>query len=157
MATVHYPTETPRRGDKTIIKALAILEKRLIQPGAVMGSPAAVRAFLALMLATIQNEVFVCLFCDSQNRVIATETLFRGTLTKTSVYPREVVKRALHHNAAGVILCHNHPSGVCEPSQADRWLTDQLKTALGLVDVKVLDHFVVAGMNTLSFAERGMI
>lgn len=157
MAAVNYHTETPRRGDKTILRALGILERRLVQAGAALSSPAAVRAYLKLMLATLPHEVFVCLFLDAQNRVIATETLFRGTLTQTSVYPREVVKRALHHNAAGVILCHNHPSGVAEPSQADRWLTDQLKASLALVDVKVLDHFVVAGMNTLSFAERGLL
>jgi DNA repair protein RadC len=93
----------------------------------------------------------------AQNRVIESEELFRGTLTQTSVYPREIVKRALARNAAGVILAHNHPSGVAEPSQADRWLTDQLKAALGLVDVKVLDHFIVAGGSGLSFAERGWL
>jgi len=87
------------------------------------------------------HEVFMVLFLDAQNRVIAGEELFRGSLTQTSVYPREIVIRSLHHNAAGVILAHNHPSGVAEPSQADRWLTDQLKTALGLVDVKVIDPF----------------
>jgi DNA repair protein RadC len=156
-ATVHYPTETPQRGDKTILRALAILERRLIRPEEVLSSPMAVRAYLALMLATLPHEVFCIVFLDAQNRLIATEQLFRGTLTQTTIYPREVVKRALHHNAAGVILAHNHPSGVAEPSQADRWLTDQLKAALALVDVRVLDHFVVAGTNTLSFAERGML
>lgn len=157
MATVHYPTEAPRRGDKTILRALGILERRLVQSGAALSSPSAVRSYLKLMLASLPHEVFVCLFLDAQNRVIATETMFRGTLTQTSVYPREIVKRALHHNAAGVILCHNHPSGVAEPSQADQWLTDLLKVALATVDVKVLDHLVVGGMNTLSFAERGML
>jgi DNA repair protein RadC len=99
----------------------------------------------------------MALFLDAQNRVLAKEELFRGTLTQTSVYPREVVKRALAHNAAGVILAHNHPSGVAEPSQADRHLTDQLKSALSLVDVRVLDHFVVAGSSGFSFAERGYL
>jgi DNA repair protein RadC len=116
-----------------------------------------VRDYLRLQLGGLGHEVFMALFLDSQNRVLAREELFRGTLTQTSVYPREVVKRALAHNAAGIILAHNHPSGVAEPSQADRWLTDQLKTALGLVDVKVLDHFIVAGPAGFSFAERGWL
>jgi len=157
MAALHYPIETTRRGDKTILRALAILERRLTQPGQVLNSPREVKDYLRLMLADTPHEVFTCLFLDAQNRVLATETIFRGTLTQTSVYPREVVKRALAHNAAGVILAHNHPSGVSEPSQADRWLTDQLKAALAMVDVKVLDHFIVAGKNTLSFAEHGWL
>ena len=123
----------------------------------VLGSPAAVRDFLRITLARRDHEVFMALFLDAQNRVIAPEELFRGTLTQTSVYPREVVKRSLVHNAAGVIFCHNHPSGVAEPSQADRWLTEQLKAALALVDVKVLDHFIVAGNGVVSFAERGLL
>jgi DNA repair protein RadC len=123
----------------------------------VLSSPSAVRDFLRLKLATLPHEVFLIVFLDAQNRVLDSEELFRGTLTQTSVYPREVVKRALAHNAAGVILAHNHPSGVAEPSQADRWLTDQLKAALALVDVKVVDHFVVAGSHALSFAEHGFL
>ncbi|MFA5081840.1 MAG: DNA repair protein RadC [Hydrogenophilaceae bacterium] len=122
-----------------------------------LSSPAAVRDFLRLKLAGLAHEVFLAVFLDAQNRVLVAEELFRGSLTQTSVYPREVVKRALAHNAAGVILAHNHPSGVAEPSQADRWLTDQLKAALALVDVKVLDHFVVAGNAGLSFAEQGLL
>lgn len=125
--------------------------------GDALNSPASVRDWLRLKLAGLGHEVFMAVFLDAQNRVIEAEELFRGTLTQTSVYPREIVKRALTHNAAGVILAHNHPSGVAEPSQADRWLTDQLKTALGLVDVKVLDHFIVAGGGGLSFAERGWL
>lgn len=97
------------------------------------------------------------LFLDAQNRVLAQEELFSGTLTQTSVYPREVVKRALHYNAASVIFAHNHPSGVAEQSRADEMLTTALKQALALVDVRVLDHFIVAGNNTLSFAERGLL
>jgi DNA repair protein RadC len=122
-----------------------------------LSSPTAVRDFLRLNLAGLGHEVFMGVFLDTQNRVLAVEELFRGSLTQTSVYPREVVKRALAHNAGGLIFAHNHPSGVAEPSQADRWLTDQLKTALALVDVKVLDHFIVAGGNGLSFAERGWL
>ncbi len=99
----------------------------------------------------------MALFLDAQHRVTASEELFKGTLTQTSVYPREVVKRALHHNAAAVIFAHNHPSGVAEPSQSDQLLTDALKQALALVDVRVLDHFIVAGAGCLSFAEKGLL
>lgn len=116
-----------------------------------------VRDYLCLKLGSMMREVFVVLFLDAQNRVTAQEELFAGTLTQTSVYPREVVKRALHHNAAAVIFAHNHPSGVAEPSRADELLTQALKDALGLVDVRVLDHFVIAGNVALSFAERGML
>lgn len=125
--------------------------------GDALSSPKTVRDWLRLRLAGLGHEVFMAVFLDAQNRVIQAEELFRGSLTQTSVYPREVVKQALAHNAAGVILAHNHPSGVAEPSQADRWLTDQLKAALGLVDVKVLDHFIVAGGSGVSFAERGWL
>lgn len=121
-------------------------------------SPAAVRQWLQLQLAGRPHEVFMALWLDAQNRLIEAQELFVGTLTQTSVYPREVVKAALAHNAAAVILAHNHPSGVAEPSRADEMLTRALKDALGLVDVKVLDHFVVAGTaRPLSFAERGLL
>jgi DNA repair protein RadC len=123
----------------------------------VLSSPRAVRDYLRLVFAGRQHEVFVVLLLDAQHRVIACEELFRGTLTQTSVYPREVVKCALRHNAAAVIFAHNHPSGVAEPSHADEILTRSLKSALGLVDVQVLDHFVVAGPATTSFAERGLL
>jgi len=122
-----------------------------------LASPAAVRDYLRLRLRGLPHEVFMGLYLDAQNRVIGDEELFRGTLTQTSVYPREVVKRALAHNAASVILAHNHPSGVAEPSAADEVLTRALRQALALVDVRVLDHFVVAGNATVSFAERGLI
>jgi DNA repair protein RadC len=122
-----------------------------------LSSPEQVRDYLRLQLGNLPHEVFVALFLDAQNRLIGTEQLFSGTLTQTSVYPREVVKRALHHNAAAVIFAHNHPSGIAEPSRADEMLTRALKEALALVDVKVLDHFVVAGNTALSFAERGLI
>jgi len=120
-------------------------------------SPGAVRDYLRLAIAERQHEVFVCLWLDAQHRVIACEELFRGTLTQTSVYPREIVKAALKANAAAVIFAHNHPSGAAQPSQADELLTRNLKDALALVDVKVLDHFIVAGNQTLSFAERGLL
>ena len=122
-----------------------------------LNSPAAVRDYLRLLLAPLQHEVFVGLFLDAQNRVIATEELFKGTLTQTSVYPREVVKRALAHNAAALIFAHNHPSGVAEPSRSDEALTGALKQALALVDVKVLDHFVIGAGSAMSFAERGLL
>jgi DNA repair protein RadC len=143
-------------GDRVIERALKLLEVRARVADA-LTSPAAVRNYLRLKLAERQHEVFVCVFLDAQNRVIATEELFRGTLTQTSVYPREVVKAALACNAAAVILCHNHPSGVAEPSIQDQALTRSLTEALALVDVKVLDHFIVAGAAALSFAERGLL
>ncbi|HXZ54992.1 MAG TPA: DNA repair protein RadC [Burkholderiales bacterium] len=122
-----------------------------------LSSPRAVRDYLRLALAGREQEVFMVLLLDAQHRVIVSEELFRGTLTQTSVYPREVVKCALRHNAAAVIFAHNHPSGVAEPSHADEILTRSLKTALALVDIQVLDHFIVAGTRTLSFAERGLL
>jgi DNA repair protein RadC len=143
------------------LKAVLEMARRGLQEeltvGDVLSSPKAVRDFLRILLHGRQEEVFVSIFVDAQNRVIATEELFRGTLTQTSVYPREVVKRALHYNAAAVIFSHNHPSGVAEPSRADESLTDALKRALMLVDVKVLDHFIVAGSSAMSFAERGLL
>lgn len=123
----------------------------------VLSSPASVRDFLRMTLAGRDYEVFMVLFLDAQHRVISPEEMFRGTLTQTSVYPREVVKRSLVNNAAAVIFAHNHPSGVAEPSHADELLTRSLKEALALVDVRVLDHFVVAGNSVMSFAERGLL
>lgn len=121
-------------------------------------SPAQVRDWLRLKLATRKNEVFLALWLDAQNRLLKADELFTGTLTQTSVYPREVVKTALEHNAAAVILAHNHPSGLAEPSRADEMLTHSLKAALAMVDVKLLDHFIVAGNATpLSLAERGLL
>jgi DNA repair protein RadC len=122
-----------------------------------LSSPRAVRDYLQLTLGGRAHEVFMAMFLDAQNRLLASEELFRGTLTQTSVYPREVVKTALRHNAAGVIFAHNHPSGVAEPSRADELLTQTLKQALSLVEIKTLDHFIVAGTRTVSFAERGLL
>ncbi len=120
-------------------------------------SPAAVRSYLRLKLSCYEHEAFIVIFLDAQNRVITTEEMFRGTLTQTSVYPREVVKAALRYNAAALILCHNHPSGVAEPSIQDQSLTRTLSESLALVDVKVLDHIIVASNSALSFAERGLL
>ena len=122
-----------------------------------MTSPRAVRDYLTLSLGGRDHEVFVAMFLDAKNRLLGSEELFRGTLTQTSVYPREVVKTALRYNAAAVILAHNHPSGLAEPSRADEMLTQTLKQALALVDIKTLDHFIVAGSRTVSFAERGLL
>ncbi|MDQ7989137.1 MAG: DNA repair protein RadC [Candidatus Dactylopiibacterium sp.] len=123
-----------------------------------LGSPGEVRDWLRLKLSHLPHEVFMILLLDAQNRLIEARELFRGTLTQTAVYPREVVKLALTHNAAAVILAHNHPSGAREPSHADEALTRALKQALALVDVRVLDHFIVAGTQPpLSFAERGLL
>jgi DNA repair protein RadC len=121
----------------------------------VMESPLAVRDYLKAMLRHEAHEVFGCLFLDSKHRVLAFETLFRGSIDSTSVYPRQVVKRALAHNAAALILCHNHPSGNTDPSQADRMLTKRLQEALDLIDVRVLDHFIVGDGDPLSMAEYG--
>lgn len=120
-------------------------------------SPGAVRDLLKLKLAGLPHEVFICIQLDAQHRVIAIEELFRGTLTQTSVYPREVVKRSLYFNAAAVIFAHNHPSGIAQPSQSDELLTRSLRESLTLVDVKVLDHFVIGSNVVMSFAERGLL
>jgi DNA repair protein RadC len=132
------------------------LLERLSQ-GNALNSPASVREYLRMTLAARDYEVFMVLFLDAQNRVIKSEEMFRGTLTQTSVYPREVVKRSLQYNAGAAIFAHNHPSGVAEPSHADETLTQCLKQALALVDVRVLDHFIVAGAGVISFAERGLL
>ena len=123
----------------------------------VLTSPGAVRDYLKLALASRPHEVFVCIWLDAQHRVIEYQEAFEGTLSQTSVYPREIVKAALARNAAAVIFAHNHPSGAAQPSQADELLTRNLKEALALVDIKVLDHFVVAGSQAISFAERGLL
>jgi DNA repair protein RadC len=153
----------PGLGAAKYVQLQAVLEiarrslREQLARGTVLGSPQAVRDYLRLKLQDRPYEVFVGMFLDAQNRVLAVEELFRGTLTQTSVYPREVVKRALHYNAAALIFAHNHPSGVAEPSRADEALTQALKQSLALIDVKVLDHFIVGGSVAMSFAERGLI
>ena len=139
-----------------VAQALSILACQVREADALM-SPDAARDFVRLRLGERPHEVFACLFLDCQNRVIDFQELFRGTLTQTSVYPREVVIEALACRAAAVILCHNHPSGSPEPSRADEFLTQTLKQALALVDVRVLDHFIVTRSSVLSFAERGLL
>jgi len=150
-------TTRQAREDRAIYRAMGLLEKRLRKPGAAFTATRSVRDFLTLNLAGYDHEVFSVLWLDTQHRLIEAEHLFAGTLSQASVYPREVIKRALHHNAAAAIFAHNHPSGCAKPSQADRLLTNVLKQALGLVDVRVLDHFVIAGRDTTSFAEKGLL
>ncbi|GAB6140879.1 DNA repair protein RadC [Methylosoma difficile] len=131
--------------------------KEVLQRGDALKNPDITRAYLSAQLRGYSYEVFACLFLDNQNRVIQLDELFRGTLDSASVYPREVAKQALHHNASAVIFAHNHPSGVAEPSQADRFITDKLKQALALFDIRVLDHFIIGDGQPYSFAEHGLI
>ena len=162
-ATEHELIQVHGIGTSKYVQLQAIFEmsrralNEQLQQRDVFKSPQQVRDYLVLKLGSLTREVFLVLFLDTQNHLLATEEMFAGTLTQTSVYPREVVKRALHHNAASVIFAHNHPSGIAQQSQADELLTKQLKQALALVDVRVLDHFIVAGNNTLSFLERGLL
>lgn len=128
-----------------------------LERGDVLTSPEATRAYLASRLRHLPHEVFTCLFLDNRHAVIVTEELFRGTIDGASVYPREVVRQALAHNAAAVIFAHNHPSGVAEPSSADIRITERLKAALALIDVRVLDHMVVGDGEVVSLAERGLL
>lgn len=151
------PDTRRQREDATIRRALSILSKRMAQPGEAITSPQTARTYLQLAIAEKGHEVFVVLFLDVRNRVVACEEMFRGTLTQTSVYPREVVKAALRHNANGVMLCHNHPSGLADPSEADFRLTQAISQALALIDVRTLDHFIVTASSTHSFAEHGQL
>ncbi len=162
-ATEHELSQVHGIGTSKYVQLQAIFEMsrralaEQLQSRDVLNSPQAVRDYLVLKLGSLTKEVFLVLFLNTQNHLVATEEMFAGTLTQTSVYPREVIKRALHHNAAAVIFAHNHPTGTAQQSTADELLTKQLKQALALVDVQVLDHFIVAGNNTLSFSERGLL
>jgi DNA repair protein RadC len=143
-----------------VAAVMEMARRALVQPlrnAPVFDAPQKVKDYLALHLGQRAQEVFAVLFLDGQHRLIEFEILFHGTLTQTSVYPREIVRQALKHNAGAVILAHNHPSGVAEPSRADEQLTQALKCALQLVDVRVLDHLVVGQGTVLSFAERGLL
>lgn len=144
----------PLLAARELLRRWAAEEVRRVEPFA---SPEVVKLYLQLAFAGQGHESFVTLYLDAQHRLLEAEESFRGTLTQTAVYPREIVKRALHWNAAAVLFAHNHPSGVAEPSRADEHLTQSMKTALALVDVRVLDHFVVAGNTVTSFAERGLL
>ena len=129
----------------------------VLQRGNALTSPDVTRAYLSAQLRGYSYEVFGCLFLDNQHRVIVWEEMFRGSIDSASVYPREVVKRALFHHAAAVIFAHNHPSGISEPSQADRLITQRLQKALDLLDIRVLDHFIIGDQDPYSFAEHGLI
>jgi len=146
----------PADADEVLLAAQRVLAGR-VRGSDVLSSPAVVKDFLRVRLGALQHEVFAAVHVDAQHRVIDYVEMFRGTLAQTSVYPREVVKDALQKGSSAVLLVHNHPSGVAEPSRADELLTQNLKQALGLVDVRVLDHLIVAGASVLSFAERGLI
>ena len=152
-----FARELAPADQQTVREALTLLECQLREPGASFTSTTAVRDWLRLQLATLEREEFVVLFLDNQHRLIAHETLFSGTINHTQVHPREVVKAGLKHNCAAVIVAHCHPSGEAEPSQADRQITERLKQALDLVGIRLLDHLVVGGMETVSFAERGWL
>lgn len=142
--------------DQVIAAALRILSGR-IKGTVALANPRVIRDYIAVRFAGLEHEVFACLYLDVRHRVIACEELFRGTIDGAVVHGREVVKRALAHNAAAVILAHNHPSGVAEPSAADRKITQRLKEALNLVDIRVVDHLVVGGAVVESFLERGLL
>lgn len=142
---------------QTIREALTLLERQLREPGASFTSSNAVRDWLRLQLTLEEREEFTVLFLDNQHRLIAHETLFRGTINSMTVYPREIVKAGLKHNAAAAVLAHNHPSGYAEPGSADRQMTVRLQKALELVDIRLLDHLVVGGMEITSFAEKGWL
>ena len=147
---------TPYTRSEVVLQALALLECEVREADS-LATPDAVRDYLRLRLGDRPHEVFAVVFLDTQHRVIETLEMFRGTLTQASVYPREVVIEALSRQAASVILCHNHPSGSAEPSRADETLTRTLKSALALVDVRVLDHFIVTRSEVVSLAERGLV
>jgi DNA repair protein RadC len=142
--------------DEVLSKAWGVLADR-VKPGVTLSSPQVVKDYLRLAIGLLEHEVFCVVFLDAQHRVIELRQMFRGTVTQTSVYPREVIKESLALNAAAVILAHNHPSGAAEPSRADEHLTQTLKTALQLVDVRVIDHLVITANATVSFAERGLL
>lgn len=156
MAVVHSTTLQARE-DRAIYRALRILESRVKTESYHITGTTSTRDYLRLALGGEDREVFAVVFLDSVNRVIAIEKMFHGTLNQTVVHPREVVRRALFHNAAAVILAHNHPSGGVVPSSSDRWLTYRLTEALALVDIRVLDHFIVTLTETASFFELGLL
>lgn len=155
-ATGHYIVERPVSSDDILTQAKLFVADRL-SPGTFISNPRDSSDYLAVQFSTLEHEVFACLFLDTRHRVLSYQELFRGTIDGCSVHPREIVKSALQKNAAAVIFAHNHPSGVAEPSQSDTRLTQRLKDALALVDVRVLDHLIVGGGDVISMAERGII
>ncbi|EBH1933575.1 DNA repair protein RadC [Salmonella enterica] len=152
-----FAVTLPLSAQQTIREALTLLERQLREPGASFTSSHAVRDWMRLQLSTLEREEFVAIFLDNQHRLIVHETLFSGTINHTQVHPREVVKAGLKHNCPAVIVAHCHPSGLAEPGQADRQITERLRQALNLVDIRLLDHLVVGGMEIVSFAEKGWL
>ena len=152
-----YSPATSTSDDTTIQAALEILSRRLRKPGQLVSSPADLRHYATLRWAALEHEVFSIVYLDNRHRVIAVEELFRGTIDGAAVYPREVLKACLRHNASAVVIIHNHPSGIAEPSRADELITARLKDALSMVDIRLLDHLIVAGIDTVSLAERGLM
>ena len=158
--TTPLPEATPNRRYARIAVVLELARRHyaaVMQSGSALSGPTETRQFLRAQLRDRPYEVFCCVYLDNRHRVIAFEELFRGTIDGAAVHPREVVRQALAHNAAALILAHNHPSGVAEPSRADELITLRLRDALALIDIRVLDHLIVAGSETLSLAERGLI
>ena len=156
MKTTESPVLNPMEKRSLMAMALAMLTEQH-RPGNALGSPEETRRYLRIRLAEHKNEVFGCLFLDNRHRIIEVAELFQGTIDGASVHPRVVVQKALEFNAAAILFFHNHPSGVAEPSHADEAITRRLKEALALVDVRVLDHFVVTAGESVSFAERGLL
>ena len=152
-----FASDLPVSAQQTIRDALTLLEHQLREPGVPFLSASTTRDWLRLNLACQEREMFVVLWLDNQHRLIAHDTLFLGTINSITVHPREVIKAGLKHNAAAAALAHNHPSGEAEPSHADRLITARLKQVLELVDIRLLDHLVVGGMDIVSFAERGWL
>lgn len=150
-------TALPLAAQRTVKRALTLLDQHLRETGVAFTSTQAARDWLKLKMAGLEREEFMVLYLNQQNRLIAHETLFAGSISSTEVHPREVVKRALYFNAAAVILAHNHPSGDTSPSQADKTITQRLVQALQLVDIRVPDHLIVGGTQILSFAEHGLL
>ena len=155
-STGQFQVERPVTGDEILTMAKTII-KRQFKRGKALTSPDECREFLMLELSTVEHELFYCIFLDNQNRIIKAECCFQGTIHHANVYPREVVKRALKLNAKALILAHNHPSGFAEPSKEDKAITQRFFEALALVEVTVLDHFVIGGTDIYSFAEAGLL
>jgi DNA repair protein RadC len=156
IAQLQDGSSRPATSDESLAAAREQMSRR-VRRGTRLTSPKATRDFLSLKLGSLEREVFAVIFLDKRHRLISYQEMFQGTIDGASVHPREVVKEALKQNAAAVILAHPHPSGVAEPSQADEFITQRLKEALSLVDIRVLDHIIVAGGDALSMAERGLI
>ena len=152
----HFHQLRPVTTDEILTMARKLIKRQFVR-GKALTSPEATREYLMLELGLLEREVFYCLFLDNQHRVLKAECCFQGTINSANIYPREVVKRALQVNASAVIMAHNHPSGLAEPSEPDRAITRRLIDALSLVDVRVLDHFIIGGDENFSFAEHGLL